>query len=278
MQMEAKKKKCFVIAPIGKDGSDTRIRSDKILKHIIEPVVLSLDYEKPVRADKISAPGSITSQIIEHVVNDDLVIADLTDHNANVFYELALRHAIKKPVVQIIKAGQQLPFDVITQRTIEVDHTDIDSYKKCLEELPRQIKAAEKDSDKVDNPISIALDLSSLRNSGKSSDEALYELFTQFEYLSRQISDVTSSVNDLHYTVERLADDSPLGAIGIQPSRARLSAGHIYTTGITLPPTEPAIPPAIPPAKPAVPPAEPAVPPAEPAVPPVKEDINKGSG
>jgi len=51
-----------------------------------------------IRADKISEPGIITTQIIGHIVDAELVIADLTDKNPNVFYELAIRHAIRNPI------------------------------------------------------------------------------------------------------------------------------------------------------------------------------------
>lgn len=117
-------KNCFVIAPIGELDSDTRKRSDQILKHIIKPAVSSCGY-KAIRADEIDKPGIITSQVIQRVVNDPLVIADLTERNPNVFYELAIRHAIRKPLVQLIQKGERIPFDVAGTRTIQVDHTDL---------------------------------------------------------------------------------------------------------------------------------------------------------
>ena len=57
------------------------------------------------RADKIAESGIINSQIIQRIVEDELLIADLTDMNANVFYELAIRHSIRKPFVQIMQKG-----------------------------------------------------------------------------------------------------------------------------------------------------------------------------
>ena len=48
----------------------------------------------------------------------DLVIADLTGNNANVFYELSLRHAIGKPVIHMAANGTPLSFDVRDNRTI----------------------------------------------------------------------------------------------------------------------------------------------------------------
>jgi hypothetical protein len=64
---------CFVIAPIGKDATETRLRSDKVLKHIIGPVAEECGYEA-IRADKISEPGMITTQVINHILNDAMVV------------------------------------------------------------------------------------------------------------------------------------------------------------------------------------------------------------
>ena len=81
---------CFVIAPIGEETSDTRKRSDQVLRHIIAPSVLKHGYQA-IRADQIAEPGMIASQVIQHIVEDALVAADLTDWNPNVFYELSRR-------------------------------------------------------------------------------------------------------------------------------------------------------------------------------------------
>jgi hypothetical protein len=129
------KKTCFVIAPIGEVNSATRKHSDLLLKHILTPIVLDCGYEAPVRADKIDAPGVITRQAIERIVKDDLVIADLSERNANVFYELAIRHAIRKPLIQMIAKGEQIPFDVGMMRTIHFDIQDLDSVEQTKEEL-----------------------------------------------------------------------------------------------------------------------------------------------
>lgn len=127
-------KSCFVICPIGDDDSEPRKRSDQVLKYIIQPAARKAGYNAE-RADQIDKPGIITSQVIQRVVNDDLVIADLTDSNPNVFYELAIRHALKKPLVQIIKKGERIPFDIAATRTIYYDHTDLDSAHNAIEQI-----------------------------------------------------------------------------------------------------------------------------------------------
>ena len=133
-------KLCFVISPIGDADSETRKRSEQVLNYVVRPAVTSCGY-KAVRADEIDKPGMITSQVIQHVVNDDLVVADLTERNPNVFYELAIRHALRKPLVQIIRKGEAIPFDVAGTRTIYVDHKDLDSVAAAKNEIIKQVKA-----------------------------------------------------------------------------------------------------------------------------------------
>ncbi len=191
----AKNKICFVISPIGEEESEIRKRSDQILKHVIEPPANECGY-KAVRADKIDKPGIITSQVIQHVVEDPLVIADLTGRNPNVFYELAIRHAIKKPIVQIIKKNEAIPFDVAGTRTVHVDHQDLDSVEEAKSEIIRQIKAVEKDVGEVDTPISVALDLQNLRQSGNPEQRSLSELFSGISELRTKMIMIEKKLSD----------------------------------------------------------------------------------
>lgn len=212
-------KQCFVIAPIGDEGSEVRNRSDQILTYIIEPVAQKCGYE-PLRADSISKPGIITAQIIEHLIEDPLVIADLTGKNPNVLYELAIRHVIRKPAVQIIQTGESLPFDIAASRTIQVDHHDLHSVDTCKKELEQQIHNVEKDPNDIDNPVSITMDLQVLKSSqdpiAKSNTEiigmlqliverlnVLGEVNTRFEIDDRTIG----MLRDLDYLIKELNGD-----------------------------------------------------------------------
>lgn len=113
---------CFIIAPIGAEASEHRKHSDMVLEALIRR---ALDREwEVVRADQITAPGMISGQVVEHLLNSGLVIADLSFHNPNVFYELALRHAIGKPTVHVIRKGDAIPFDLKDFRTITIDTED----------------------------------------------------------------------------------------------------------------------------------------------------------
>lgn len=182
-------KLCFVISPIGDPDSETRKRSDQVLRHVVRPAATSCGY-KAVRADEIDKPGMITSQVIQHVVNDALVVADLTERNPNVFYELAIRHALRKPLVQIIRKGEAIPFDVAGTRTIYVDHKDLDSVEAAKNEIIEQIKALEKDSSDIETPISVSLDLQLLRQSEKPEERSLADLVAAVVELRASLSNV----------------------------------------------------------------------------------------
>jgi hypothetical protein len=153
-EFESGRNDCFIICPLGDIDSDTRKRSDTILKHIFQPV-LDANHYKAIRADQVPKVGIITSQIINLIIESELVIADLTDSNPNVFYELAIRHVIKKPYIQVITKGQKIPFDLSAIRTIEFDLTDLDNVEYAKNELKKQILEIRK-GHVPDSPVSVA--------------------------------------------------------------------------------------------------------------------------
>lgn len=148
---------CFYITPIGEEESEYRKHSDLFLGSIVEPALDSFQL-KVIRADAIDKPGVITRQIIDYLLKSRLVIADLSFHNPNVFYELAIRHAARLPVVQIIRNADSVPFDLNQVRTIKIDTSNIytlvpkiDTYRS---EISNQVRRALENPDSVDNPIS----------------------------------------------------------------------------------------------------------------------------
>src|SRR4051794_28492494 len=121
---------CFFIAPIGADDSDVRKRSDGVMNFIVQKAAEEFGLST-VRADQISTPGQINLQVIEHVLGARAAVADLTGLNPNVFYEMAVRHTAKLPLVIIAEKGTELPFDIAQMRTIFFDHTDLGDADKC---------------------------------------------------------------------------------------------------------------------------------------------------
>ena len=201
---------CFVIMPIGDESSDTRRRSDQVLKHIIKPAAESCGYHA-IRADEIDKPGLITSQVIQRVIDDPLVIADLSETNPNVFYELAIRHAIRKPLVQIIEKGQRIPFDVAGTRTVHVDHKDLDSVSNAKEEIIRQIKQLEADPSDLETPISVSQDLAILKMSDNPKD--------------RGMADILSAISDVRAEQTKLSEGVDKNSVEVIAFAARRLEG-----------------------------------------------------
>jgi hypothetical protein len=148
---------CFYIAPIGSPDSEQRKHSDLFLGSLIEPALESFNL-KVIRADGIDRPGIIGRQIIEYIVKSRLVIVDLSYHNPNVFYELAIRHMMRLPIVQIMRNADNIPFDISQMRTIKIDTTDIYTLVPKIptyqSEISSQIRRALENADEVETPIS----------------------------------------------------------------------------------------------------------------------------
>jgi len=81
---------CFVISPIGKEGTKQYTEFKEVLEYIIKPSFDKSDYKFSVlRADDINRTGSFIKDILENLYSSYVVVADLTGQNPNVFYELA---------------------------------------------------------------------------------------------------------------------------------------------------------------------------------------------
>lgn len=113
-------KSCFVISPIGMPGSEQREHADDAFDFIIKPATERAGYAAK-RADHESRPGTITEQMYDSILGDDLLIAVLTYHNPNVFYEVAIAEAAARPLILMIEKGHTVPFDIADRRVIFYD-------------------------------------------------------------------------------------------------------------------------------------------------------------
>ncbi|MFZ5867725.1 MAG: hypothetical protein ACOYXY_17705 [Thermodesulfobacteriota bacterium] len=200
---------CFVISPVGEPTSDTRTRSDRVLKHIVVPAAKDNGLVA-LRSDSISAPGIITSQIIRHILNDKMVVADLTDHNANVFYELALRHAFRKPLVQLISSDQRIPFDVQGTRVVKYS-LDLDGASDARSSVARQIRTALAPDVEVESPVTIAAQIEELTRTTLPENQLIMKtLSDQIDNMNKTLSDMSKLVcrpEDLRETIPPLIKD-----------------------------------------------------------------------
>ncbi|WP_156042419.1 hypothetical protein [Rhodococcus sp. UNC363MFTsu5.1] len=134
-------KSVFVISQIGSPGTEVHAEALLTLNYVIRKALPKPEWDV-VRADEEASPDSIGQKVIDRVITSDLIVADLTGHNPNVFYELAVAHCFKKPVVLLNGDGKQIPFDITDQRAIRYTLSDPASVDAAQKNLLRSAIAA----------------------------------------------------------------------------------------------------------------------------------------
>lgn len=84
---------------------------DELFEDVIKPTCKDLDIEA-YRARDIYRPSVILQDIIQGLAESNVIVAEITPTNANVFYELGYAHALGKPVILLAEQGRELPFDI----------------------------------------------------------------------------------------------------------------------------------------------------------------------
>ncbi|PEW44421.1 hypothetical protein COE01_14855 [Bacillus thuringiensis] len=195
MENPNKDKTCFIITPIGDDQSDIRRAADGVIDAVIIPSLLEIGFQKDniKVAHRMANPGSINKQVIESIIESDLAIANLTTLNPNVMYELAIRHAVRKPVIQICQKGTRLPFDITEERTIFYTN-DMTGVLELGNDFKLMLLQAINDKE-PDNPIYRVIESNTIMKSIDASDPSKY-LFEHMNKLENQLSDLASSLKD----------------------------------------------------------------------------------
>jgi ActR/RegA family two-component response regulator len=139
------KKTCFVIMPFSDTNSCTKKQWTEIFETMIKSTVEEFDYYKCFRASL--EIGNIIKDILINLNRSDVVIADLTDRNSNVFYELGVRHALRDATILITQNIEHVPFDLrhyalvlydwTTRSGREEFKTRIHNILACVEEKPQ---------------------------------------------------------------------------------------------------------------------------------------------
>jgi len=156
----------FVVMPFGKKkGPDERwIDFNSIYQDLIKPALIEAGFE-PFRADEESVSGDILTDMFQELLLADLVIADISIDNANVFYELGVRHALRKRGLIHIQSGRgRMPFDIFNVRTLpyhcdENGQPDRQYLEKDKQAIAKMARATwESDPNRIHSPIFNLLD------------------------------------------------------------------------------------------------------------------------
>ena len=223
-------KTCFVITPIGGDSTDIRREADGIIDEVLIPILEEeLGFTVEV-AHRVDSSGSITQQVIQSVINSDFAICNLATLNPNVMYELALRHAARKPVVTIAPKGTSLPFDISDDRVVFY-RNDIAGALQLKADIQPKICSAMED-EAPDNPVyraiksgqvmqevhaegganalmldainSISKKVDSLRNDPETSLTRVYQNRKRLEKYNENASLTVVKPNDAEFTKDEI--------------------------------------------------------------------------
>lgn len=141
--MEQAKPTVFVITPFGEDFLD-------LFEEFERQFGESFDF---TNAGDMDNQQNILKDIVEGIANADVIIADLTGLNANVFYELGLAHAMNKKVIIITQNIDELPFDIKSYRANQYS-LQFNKLPALIEELQKLLSGAIDGSVKYGNPVS----------------------------------------------------------------------------------------------------------------------------
>lgn len=165
---------CFVLMPFGRktDAAGRTVDFDRVYQDLIAPAIELADMD-PLRADEEMTGGIIHKPMFERLILCEYAVADLTTANANVFYELGVRHAVRawSTVSVFAEGGGQLPFDVAPLRALP--------YRLTADGVPGNIPA---------DRTALARRLGEARNA--HADSPIYQLVENFPDVQRLKTDV----------------------------------------------------------------------------------------
>ena len=177
--------KCFVISPIGEEGREIRKRADQVYKYIISPVCEECGFEA-IRVDKVNQSDSITQTIIDYIKESELVIADITGHNPNAFYEMGYRASIGKPMIHLKEKSEKIPFDIAGIRAFDYELSDLDSVAEVKARLTKTIGTMSFEFDDIENKNELqGQDI--VRNDNTQLLSVLYEIQDEIAGLRSEI-------------------------------------------------------------------------------------------
>jgi len=183
---EDKKPNCFIIMPFGG-------WFDSYYREVYIPAIEEAGFVAK-RADDLYRPGNIVNDIWNYTKEADIILADLTNKNPNVFYELGLAHAITKPAILITASMEDVPFDLRSLRVIEYDKNSSKWGELLQNKITLALKETLSNPERAIPPTFLEINKTE-RINVSSAEKEILELRDELESLKREFR--TSSYIDI---------------------------------------------------------------------------------
>lgn len=149
-EAETRKKRAFVIMPFSPTKSCADW--DSVYQNLILPAVNGSGFGYECDRSEIKG-GAFIKDILLNLYQADVVVADLTDWNPNVFYELGVRHTLRNRTILISQDTHNIPSDLKAYGVIGYK-PDIGGLARFKKELRKRLKVIETEPERGDNPVS----------------------------------------------------------------------------------------------------------------------------
>ncbi len=180
-------KLCFVIMPFSKERKE-------VYKFGIAPACQQAGYETK-RVDELVGQFNISRKIIEYIFRSDAIVAEITDKNANVFYEMGVAHAIGNKTIMIAQDADKLPFDIRNYRCIIYEQS-VEGLQRLQGEIVRSLQEIGDWSRHPSNPVQdfkprdafvLQSDFDKLQKTLRQKEELLRAAKTETAALQKQL-------------------------------------------------------------------------------------------
>ena len=204
---------CFILMPFGikKDAGGKEINFDSVYTDLIKPAIENAGLQ-PIRADEEMVGGIIHKPMYERLIVCDYAVADLTTANANVYYELGVRHAVRPgSTILIFAEDTRLPFDLGHLRGMPYSLDASGSPANChkdIQVITDLLKEARKPN--TDSPIFQLVDGMTEQTIDREKTDVFREQVNYSATVKEKLAEArkknVSAINDIKTSLEPISD------------------------------------------------------------------------
>ena len=200
---------CFVIMPFSKSKTCTEGQWTGIFEKMIKPAIEASGYHC---RRSTATRGNLIKEIIQDLDASWVVLADLTDKNPNVFYELGVRHALKDRTILIAQNRDDIPFDLQSYASHVYDWKTEDGKKQFSQRIGTLLADVDQNPNRADNPVSDFLEIRMRNQQPTVNDVQLDELEKRVNLLEGAYQSLKRRYptgSDLNNALSDVANASP---------------------------------------------------------------------